>query len=373
MAGRRYSSHAGAGVRSDPRRSVSSAILGIIGEVLLTLAVVTALYIVWQLWWTGVESEQAQADQRGSVSWVDPAADGEQYKIAKPQSGNPPVQPDQASEGDLIAQLYIPRFGSSWHRNVVEGTDAYQLSRHGLGHYKESQMPGELGNVAIAGHRSGYGEPLAHVDTFQSGDKIIIRTKDYWYVYHYTSHEIVLPTETDVVASVPRHPGETPTKRYITLTTCEPRYTTATHRWISYGEFDYWAKVSDGIPQELSDSAASGAVQFSQQPSLLARVSSAIPQLLLALIIAYVVIYLSALIAWRYPVLRMIKDGRRRAPSVSMWGWLYRHQPGPAAIRWLLLAIIVLAAAAVLLEWMFPWMASNIPYLKVTSNFVAVE
>ncbi len=48
----------------------------------------------------------------------------------------------------------------------------------------------------------------------------------------------------------------------ITLTTCEPKYTTATHRWISYGELSYWAKVSDGVPEELATSSNSAKVAF---------------------------------------------------------------------------------------------------------------
>ena len=53
-------------------------------------------------------------------------------------------------------------------------------------------MPGQVGNFAFAGHRNGYGQPLGDVDKLQEGDPIIVRTQDYWYVYHYTSYKIVL-------------------------------------------------------------------------------------------------------------------------------------------------------------------------------------
>ena len=36
------------------KRSVLWSVLGILGEVLMTLAAVCALYVVWQMWWTGV-------------------------------------------------------------------------------------------------------------------------------------------------------------------------------------------------------------------------------------------------------------------------------------------------------------------------------
>lgn len=230
------------------KRSVLWSVLGILGEVLMTLAAVCALYVVWQMWWTGVQSEHTQVETRQSASWSDPAG-GDSSKVAKAQSGDVPVQPTSASDGELIAQVYVPRFGQGWVRNVVEGTDEAELSLHGLGHYPSTQMPGSVGNFAVAGHRNGYGRPLGDVDLLQEGDAIIVRTKDYWYVYKYTTYKIVTPEHSEVIAANPEDLNTPPSKRMITLTTCEPKYTTATHRWISYGELSYWAKVSDGVPQ----------------------------------------------------------------------------------------------------------------------------
>lgn len=151
-----------------------------------------------------------------------------------------------------MARVYIPRFGDQWERNLVQGTSLVELNQHGLGHYEISQMPGQVGNFAIAGHRNGYGQPLGDVDRLQPGDAIVIRSQDYWYVYQYTNYTIVTPDDGSVIGPNPEHPGEAPTKRMITMTTCEPKYTTPTHRWISFGELAYWAKVADGIPQELA-------------------------------------------------------------------------------------------------------------------------
>ena len=220
------------------KRSVLWSVLGILGEVLMTLAAVCALYVVWQMWWTGVQSEHTQVETRQSASWSDPAG-GDSSKVAKAQSGDVPVQPTSTSDGELIAQVYVPRFGQGWVRNVVEGTDEAELSLHGLGHYPSTQMPGSVGNFAVAGHRNGYGRPLGDVDLLQEGDAIIVRTKDYWYVYKYTTYKIVTPEHSEVIAANPEDLNTPPSKRMITLTTCEPKYTTATHRWISYGELSY--------------------------------------------------------------------------------------------------------------------------------------
>jgi LPXTG-site transpeptidase (sortase) family protein len=347
-------------------------VLGIFAELLLTLAVLCGLYIVWQMWWTGVESERAQDQTRQSAAWSDPG-DGKNLQVAKAQAGDPPVQPTSANVGDLVAQIYIPRFGAQWNRNVVQGTDAVQLNKHGMGHYEQTQMPGQIGNMAIAGHRNGYGQPLGDVDKLKTGDPIVLRTKDYWYVYRYTSYRIVLPTQGDVVAPNPENPGEAATKRMVTLTTCEPKYSTPTHRWISYGEFAYWAKVSDGVPQELASTDASGAVNFisNEKPSLAARLPSLEPVVMVTLIV-YLVLFIAAAVAWRWPVLRAIRQRRRRKPDISIYGTLLRLQPGIAPVRVLLLLLLLTAAAAALMQWAYPWAASTIPYLRAMSNYVTV-
>ena len=293
--------------------------------------------------------------------------------MAKAQQGDPPVQPQSATEGELIAQIYIPRFGSQWQRNPVEGTDLTQLNKHGLGHYTDSQMPGQIGNFAFAGHRNGYGQPLGDVDKLQEGDPIIVRTQDYWYVYHYTSYKIVLPTQTEVVAANPENPGAAPTKRMLTMTTCEPKYSTPTHRWISYAEFSYWAKVADGIPQELASQNANGTVKFvnNEQSSFLSSIDTLKPWIFGALA-AYVIIFISAAVARRWPYLADVRAGRRKKADFSLYGSSVRLQPGVLPIRLLLVLLLVFAAAASCFEWLFPWAASTIPMLQEMSNYTAI-
>ena len=52
---------------------------------------------------------------------------------------------------------------------VVEGTDADQL-RSGPGHYPGTPLPGEPGNVAIAGHRTTYLHPFYNLNELVPGD-----------------------------------------------------------------------------------------------------------------------------------------------------------------------------------------------------------
>lgn len=157
----------------------------------------------------------------------------------------------------------------------------------------------------------------------------------------------------------------------ITLTTCEPKYTTATQRWISYGELSYWAKVSDGVPQELATSSNSAKVAFSSSNtsrSFVSKLGTLQPIVLWALV-AYLVLYIAALVAWRYPVLREIRAGKRRRPDASIYGWLLRHQPGPLVIRWALLILLLFIVSVALIQWACPWAASHIPILQSMSNY----
>ncbi|WEV70032.1 class E sortase [Bifidobacterium sp. ESL0775] len=353
-------------------------VLGIVAELLFTMAGICALYIVWQMWWTGVQSEHTQVEQRQSVSWSDPSKSANSAKgvsIASPQNGTPPVQPEKANTGDLIAQIYIPRFGDQWQRNIVEGTDMPQLNAHGIGHYTYTQMPGALGNFAAAGHRAGYGQPLGDVDKLQVGDPIVLRTKDYWYVYTYTRYTIVSPDDVGVVAPDPDSPGTKPTERLITLTTCEPKYSApASHRWISYGKLKYWAKVSDGVPAELTkQQGPGGAVQFinNEKQSFASKLPSLVPVLVAALIV-YLVLFVMAALLWRWPLRRAIRDGEVKRPTASIYGGLMRLQPGVKPVRILLLLILIFAAAVAVVQWGCPWAAANIPLLRQMSNFVAV-
>lgn len=61
--------------------------------------------------------------------------------------------------GDPLAVLEIPRFGDDWKWAMVEGTEESQLDR-GPGHYPGTPLPGDAGNVGVAGHRAGHGSPV---------------------------------------------------------------------------------------------------------------------------------------------------------------------------------------------------------------------
>ncbi|WP_418969246.1 class E sortase [Alloscardovia omnicolens] len=360
--------------RASRTSSTLNTVLGVIGELLLVFALVTALYIVWQLWWTGVEAEKVQLHDSTTSTWAEPASKNGSVQVAADNSADTtPIENIEWRNGDTLGKLYIPRFGQNWTRTVVNGTDEAQLARHGLGHYEQTQKPGEVGNFAVAGHRAGYGEPLGNADKLTNGDYIVMRTENYWYVYKYEKTEIVTPDRTDVIAPVPGDENATPTERYITLTTCEPKYSTATHRLIVYGKLVSWSKVSDGVPSVLAQKGTNGKVTFTTDSTR--SVASRIPDLqvvLLWIVVAYLVIAIAAAVAWRWPAVREYRERERSRQVFSLFGWFMRAQPGILPVRIVLALLVVLALTVAFFQWGYPWAAVHIPYLQVSSNYVSV-
>ena len=116
-------------------------------------------------------------------------------------------------EGDALTRLVIPALQVD--TVVVEGTGASAL-RAGAGHYPNTPLPGEDGNVAIAGHRTTYGKPFANLDRLNVGEEIVLETPIGRHVYKITREPFVVSnTDFTVIAQTP---GKT-----LTLTTCHPK------------------------------------------------------------------------------------------------------------------------------------------------------
>ena len=52
-------------------------------------------------------------------------------------------------------------------------------------------MPGELGNVVLAGHRTSHNAEFRHLDQLVAGDEVIMHTLAGRFVYRVSSTEIV--------------------------------------------------------------------------------------------------------------------------------------------------------------------------------------
>lgn len=106
--------------------------------------------------------------------------------------------------GEVFAKFYAPRLGTNYVREIAEGTSLEKvLNKVGLGHYQHTQLPGEVGNFAIAGHRAGNGGPLRNIDKFTDGDLVQVETADKKFTYKYLQTKIVDPSEIGVIEPVP--------------------------------------------------------------------------------------------------------------------------------------------------------------------------
>ena len=135
--------------------------------------------------------------------------------------------------GQPFAFIRIPGFGAHWRFTIVQGTALAQLNVS-LGHVPGTQLPGQLGNFAVAGHRVTEGNPFWSLPSLRGGDLVYIDTKVNTYTYKVTGQQTVQPADTAVLDPVPGHPGQRPAQRMITLITCNPAWT-GTHRVIMRG------------------------------------------------------------------------------------------------------------------------------------------
>jgi sortase A len=129
--------------------------------------------------------------------------------------------------GDALTRIKIPKIGVDVV--VVEGTSASAL-RAGAGHYPQTPLPCEVGNVGIAGHRTTYGKPFANVDRLEPGDTITLETPIGTCTYQVAKPPfITTPDDLSVVAP-------TVEQRSLTLTSCHPKGS-ASHRIVIRATF----------------------------------------------------------------------------------------------------------------------------------------
>ena len=144
-------------------------------------------------------------------------------------------QPSKRS-GDAIGLLRIPALGAAYEVPIVNGTELTVLGE-GVGHYSSTAQAGQIGNFAIAGYRVTHGQPFAKLHDLDSGDEIIVETRDatYTYVLDESPRQLtVKDTDTWVIDPVPGKPELKPTQAMITLTTC-PDLFHSTKRSVGFG------------------------------------------------------------------------------------------------------------------------------------------
>ncbi|MFF3847345.1 class E sortase [Streptomyces sp. NPDC002328] len=249
-----------------------------VSELCITVGSVIVLFVVYVLFWTGVQADhvmdvqieqlqeqwaQEQGDQEqpagppatasatlpAPATTLPPGSFGPSSPTAIPGAATPaPPAPYRA--GKPFAIMYIPRLGFTWNKPVLEGTGTNTLKK-GLGHYAGTARLGQIGNFSVAGHRRTHGDPFKDFPELRRGDAVVLTDGRTWFTYRIDQGPYkTVPTDVEVIDPVPRKSGYTRPGRYLTLTTCDPEWGHS-HRLIVWAHLDSTQPVEAGKPKAL--------------------------------------------------------------------------------------------------------------------------
>jgi sortase A len=128
----------------------------------------------------------------------------------------------ESKRGQAIGRIHVPRLGLNMV--LVDGTDDSSLKK-GPGLDRRTYLPGEGQLVYIAGHRTTYLAPFAHIERLRRGDAVTLAVPYGTFRYRVYTHRIVPSDDLSVLRSHGREVVE--------LQACHPRFF-ATHRYIAY-------------------------------------------------------------------------------------------------------------------------------------------
>ena len=201
--------------------------LAAVGRALVTVGLLILLFVAYELWGTGIFTARDQARLKRQFHRELAALQQDNPVVTtttKPGSPKKPHPPTSTTinpkyevappEGGIIGEIKIPKIGVDWiFREGVQLADLAQ----GPGHYPGTPLPGQIGDAAIAGHRTTHGAPFYNINELVPGDQVQIRTFAGSYTYIVDKPPFpVDPTDVAVVANT--------SDAELTLTSCNPRY-----------------------------------------------------------------------------------------------------------------------------------------------------
>ncbi len=166
---------------------------------------------------TGVVAHDPVVSSSGSGASTSAARGDTHSHAGTPAAGEGGLTPSPPV-GQAVDHIVIPSIGVD--KYVVQGVAENDLAE-GPGHYPGTPLPGQQGNVGIAGHRTTYGAPFFELGRLRPGAWIYITdTEGRTFDYRVLGHHVVNPDDVGVLA--PSH------RALLTLTTCNPPYSAAT-------------------------------------------------------------------------------------------------------------------------------------------------
>ena len=180
-----------------------------------------ALATIGNTWVYQARQGRAFSDMERRVAASTPGPDS----LPAPEPDRPSAQAPGA-DPLVLGRIEIPRIGVS--AIVREGADDTTLAV-AVGHIPGTARPGELGNMALAGHRDSFFRALRQIQVL---DTIRIRTARHRYEYRVDSTEVVAPGETRVL--------DPTDDAVLTLVTCYP------FEWVGHAPKRFVVRASLG-------------------------------------------------------------------------------------------------------------------------------
>jgi sortase A len=202
-------------------------VVGFIGKTFITTGLLLLGLVVYQLWGTGIETRRTQSALRQEFNRI--ITQTETSKTGGTSAFLPVT--------DALALIEIPSINIA--KIIVEGITPKDL-RRGPGHFPKTPMPGEIGNSAIAGHRTSYDAPFGNLNTVSLDDIIYVTTPKGKFAYTVKEVSVVAPDKTSVLANTPK-------VATLTLVTCHPRFSTS-QRLIVRAELSSTTPTSTPMP-----------------------------------------------------------------------------------------------------------------------------
>jgi sortase A len=206
-------------IKALKRQQRINTALDLVGKTLISAGLLLLLFVAYQLWGTGLAERQAQNKLKSQfITSTTVAA----TSTDAPTTTTPPPAP---TKGDVVAQIVIDKINVD--KFVIAGVGYKELEK-GPGLFAGSPLPGQLGNVSLAGHRTTFGAPFGRVNELVEGDRIVLQTSRGEFVYLVTGPPtIVQATDVDVIRTVD------PDRAILTLVTCHPKWTSENRMIIS--------------------------------------------------------------------------------------------------------------------------------------------
>ncbi|GAB3996019.1 hypothetical protein GCM10029992_14860 [Glycomyces albus] len=213
-----------------------------IGEILVSFGVIVLLYAVYEVYGVSAEINDQQQDLSGDldVMW------------SETETGEEEVDGAPVPElGDAFARMWAPDIRSEpW--TLVEGTDLSDIV-YAPGRYLDGAYPGEQGNFTLAGHNVP--AIFQKIRELEPGDKVVIETKENFYVYEVQEHVVVDESQVEITAPVPEEPGVEPGEDdyWLTLFTCHPL-------WDNFERYVVYSLLVDTIERDPDNDLPDAAV-----------------------------------------------------------------------------------------------------------------